>query len=120
VATDREEGQGMATPQLKTYFKKVTSDQFGQIQLTGILNIKPFDKVNLEIINFPNPIPNLTVAVHMGKISGSTLSQEIEHFALGGPTLIHSYDVIGPDLAVWVLGAPPNSDVDIQAWVFLH
>jgi hypothetical protein len=110
----------MATPQLKTYFKKFTSDQHGQIQLTGILNIKPFDKVNLEIINFPNPIPNLTVAVNMGKISGSTLSQEVEHFALGGPTLIHSYDVIGPDLAVWVLGAPPNTDVDIQAWVFLH
>lgn len=110
----------MATPQVKTYFKKFASDQHGQIQLTGILNIKPFDKVDLEILNFPNPLPNLTVAVHMGKISGSTLSQEVEHFALGGPTLIHSYEVIGPDLAVWVLGAPPKTDVDIQAWVFLH
>ena len=76
--------------------------------------------MNLEIVNFPNPIPNLTVAVHMGKISGSTLSQEIEHFALGGPTLIHSVDVIGPEIPVWVLGAPPNGDVDIQGWVFLH
>jgi len=110
----------VATPQLKTYFKKFTSDKFGQIQLTDILNIKPFDRVNLEIINFPNPIPNLTAAVHMGKISGSTLSQEVEHFALGGPTLIHTYEVMGPDLAVWVMGAPPNTDVDIQAWVFLH
>ena len=110
----------MATPQLKTYFKKFKSDQFGQIQMTGILNIKPFHKVNLEIINFPNPIQNLTVAVHMGKISGQTLSQEIEHFALGGPVLIHTYDVIGPELAVWVMGAPPNTNVDIQAWVFLH
>ena len=74
----------------------------------------------MEIINFPNPIPNLTVAVHMGKISGTTLSQEIDHFSLSGPTLIHSYDVIGPDLAVWLFGVPPNSDVDVQAWVFLH
>ena len=110
----------MATPQVKTFFKKFTSDQFGQIQLTGIISIKTFETVNLEVLNFPNPIPNLTVAVHMGKISGSTLAQEIDHFGLGGPTLIHSYDVIGPDLAVWITGAPPNTDVEIQAWVFLH
>jgi hypothetical protein len=110
----------MATPQLKTYFKKFKSDPHGQVQMTGILNIKSFAKVNLEIINFPNPLPNLTVAVHMGKISGSTLSQEIDHFALSGPTLIHTYEVVGPDLAVWVLGAPPSTDVEIQAWVFLH
>ena len=68
----------MATPQLKTYLKKFKSDQLGQIQITGILNIKPFHKVNLEIISFPSPIQNLTVAVHMGKISGQTLAQEIE------------------------------------------
>jgi hypothetical protein len=110
----------MATPQLKTYFKKFKSDQLGRIQMTGILNIKPFNKVNLAIINFPNPIQNLTVAVNMGKISGQTLAQEIEHFALGGPVLIHTYNVIGPELAVWVKGAPPNTNVDIQAWVFLH
>src|SRR5215510_3085430 len=105
----------MATPQLKTYFKKFKSDQFGQIQLTGILNIKPFDKVNLKIINFPNPIQNLTVAVNIGKISGQTLSQEIEHFTLGGPVLIHTYDVIGPELTVFVMRTPPDTNVDIQA-----
>jgi hypothetical protein len=30
----------VAIPQLKTYFKKQTSDQFGQIELTGIIGIK--------------------------------------------------------------------------------
>ncbi|MGH9896764.1 MAG: hypothetical protein ACREA0_33140 [bacterium] len=89
----------MAAPQLKTYFKKFKSDQFGQIAMTGILNIRNFDTVNLQITNFPSPIANLTVAVHMGKISGSTRSQEIDHFSLGGPVLIHTYGVIGPDLA---------------------
>jgi hypothetical protein len=110
----------MATPQLKTFFKKFRTDHLGQIQLTGILNIRPFDFVNLEILNYPNPMPNLTCAVQMGKLSGTTLGQEIEAFSLSGPTLIHTYDVIGPELAVWVLGAAPQTDVDIQAWVFLH
>lgn len=110
----------MAAPVLKTYFKKFKSDQLGQIQLTGILDIKPYATVNLEIINFPNPLPNLTVAVHMGKISGSTLAQGIDHFSLSGPTLIHTYPVIGPDLAVWIVGVPPATSIDVQAWVFLH
>ena len=64
----------MAAPQLKTYFKKFKSDHLGQIQLTGIVNIRNFDTVNLEVTNWPDPIPNLTVAVHMGKISGATRS----------------------------------------------
>ena len=88
----------MATPQLKTYFKKFKSDHLGQIQLTGIVNIRNFDTVNLEVTNWPDPIPNLTVAVHMGKISGATLAQEIDHFSLGGPVLIHTYSVAGPTL----------------------
>ena len=110
----------MAAPQLKTYFKKFKSDHLGQIQLTGIVNIRNFDTVNLEVTNWPDPIPNLTVAVHMGKISGATLAQEIDHFSLGGPVLIHTYSVAGPDLAVWIQGAPPKVDVKVQAWVFLH
>ena len=88
----------MAAPQLKTYFKKFKSDHLGQIQLTGIVNIRNFDTVNLEVTNWPDPIPNLTVAVHMGKISGATLAQEIDHFSLGGPVLIHTYSVAGPTL----------------------
>jgi hypothetical protein len=44
----------------------------------------------------------------------------MELFPLGGPILIHSYDVMGPELNVWVTGAPPNTAVDIQAWVFLR
>jgi hypothetical protein len=108
-----------SAPQLNTYFQTFHSDQFGNIDLTGILDIKNFNTVNLEIDNFPNPIPNLEVSVRMGKISGTTLSQEIDHFSLG-PLLIRTYSVMGPDFTVTVMGAPPNTDVDIQAWVFLN
>ena len=51
---------------------------------------------------------------------GEATPQLKTYFGLAGPTLIHSYEAIGPDLAVWVIGAPPTTDIDIQAWVYLH
>lgn len=110
----------MATPQLKTYFQTYRTDHLGQIELTGILNIRVFDRVSLEILNHPNPIPNLTVTVALGKLSEATLGQEIDRFLLDSNPVIHTYDVVAPELTVWVLGAPPDTDVDLQAWVFLH
>jgi hypothetical protein len=112
----------MTTPVLKTYKKKFTSDAHGRVRLTGAgaLDIKEFSQADLEIVNFPNPLPNLMVSVYMGKISGWTLAQVVETFPLSGSTVIHTYPVIGPEMTVWVLGAPPNTDVEIQAWVLLH
>jgi hypothetical protein len=110
----------MATPQLKTYFKTFKTDHLGQIVLTGILDVQAFDKVSLEIIQWPHVPVSMTVQTYMGKISGTTLSQVIDHFALGTVATIHAYNVIGPDLNVVLTGGPPNTDVPIQAWVFLH
>ena len=56
----------------------------------------------------------------MGKIRGSTLAQEIDRFPLDGPTVIHTYTVVGPELSISISNAPPNTKVNIQAWVFLH
>ena len=33
---------------------------------------------------------------------------------------IHTFDVIGPELRVWIQGPLPNTDVPIEGWVFLH
>jgi predicted small secreted protein len=125
VSLDRSEG-GVAAPLLTTYFKTFTSDQGGQIELTPILDIRAFRAVNVEVTaSYPNQIRVLRVEVNMGKISGDTLAQTIDRFPAAfpghpGPVRIHTYRVMGPDLAVWVLGAPPNIDVAIQAWVFMH
>ncbi len=99
------------------------SDKFGQIELTPILDISSYDTVNLEIIagTRHQSKGSLRVQVYMGKIQGTTLSQVIDNYAIEiSRTRIHSYDVIGPDLVVWIQGAPANTSVDVQAWVFLH
>jgi len=113
------------TSQVFTYFDRYTSDRLGQIQLTGILDIQAFGTVNLEIdAGYPDQARNLTIEVSMGKISGETFAESIDRFTLDfrrfERSRIHTYDVIGPDLTVWILGAPPHMDVDVQAWVFLH
>jgi hypothetical protein len=110
----------MAAPELKTYFQTFKTDHLGQIFLTGILDVKAYNKVSLEIIQWPHAPVAMTVQTMMGKISGTTLAQVLEHFALGTAGIIHAYDVIGPDFSVVLTGGPPNTDVPIQAWVFLH
>lgn len=110
----------VAQPELKTYFQTFKTDQLGQIFLTGILDVKSFNKVSVEIIQWPHTPVQMTVQCNMGKISGSTLAQTLKQFPLGTTAQIHAFDVIGPDFSVVLTGAPPNTDVPIQAWVFLH
>jgi hypothetical protein len=110
----------MAAPELKTYFETFTTDQLGQIFMTGILNVEAFSKVNLEIIQFPSAAVNMTVGCDMGKITGETLAQTVGQFPLGTAAQIHTFDVIGPEFSVVLTGGPPNTAVPIQAWVFLR
>lgn len=110
----------MATPQLLTFFQSFTTNAQGAIFLTGIVDISTYQQVNLEIIQFPGNVPNLTVDVTMGKLSGSTLGQVISAFALSTSAVIHTFNVVGPELSVTLVGGPANTVVNIQAWVFLH
>jgi hypothetical protein len=103
-----------------TYFQTRTTDQLGQIFLTGILDARGFDKVSVEIVQFPTTVGGLTVTVDEGKISGTTLSQFIDSFPLSTTALIHTYDVNGPDFSLILTGGPPNTAVGIQAWVYFH
>jgi hypothetical protein len=110
----------MTTPTLHTYFKTIKTDPLGQIFLTGILDVQGFDKVNVEIIQWPHVAVSMTVLCNMGKISGETLAQTVGQFPLGTGGNIHSFPVIGPEFALVLTGGPANTDVPIQAWVFLN
>jgi hypothetical protein len=80
----------MATPIIQNYFQTFTTDKLGQIFMTGILNVEVFDKVNLEIIQWPHAAPTMNVVCDMGKITGSTLAQTVAQFPLGTTSQIHS------------------------------
>jgi hypothetical protein len=110
----------MAAPVLKTYFQTFKTDNLGQIFMTGILNVETHNTVNVEIIQWPHAAVSMTVSCDMGKISGSTLAQVVGQFPLGTAGQIHSFPVIGPEFSVVLTGGPANTDVPIQAWVFLH
>jgi len=110
----------MATPILKTYFQNYMTDNLGQIFLTGILSVEEFNSINVEIIQWPHAAVNMTVMCNMGKISGQTLAQTLATFPLGTSAQIQSFNVIGPEFTVVLTGGPANTNIPIQAWVFLH
>jgi len=105
---------------LNTYFQTFKTDHLGQIFMTGILDVQPYNKVNVEIIQWPHAPVSMTVSCTMGKLSGATLGQVVSQFPLGTAGIIHALEVIGPEFSVILTGGTPNTDVPIQAWVFLH
>jgi hypothetical protein len=110
----------MATPKLLTYFQTFKTDPLGQIFITGIVDVKDYNKVNVEIIQWPHAAVTMTVSCDMGKLSGTTLAQVVGQFPLGTAGTIHTFNVVGPEFSVILIGGPANTDVPIQAWVFLN
>jgi hypothetical protein len=110
----------MPTPHLTTYFSSYRTDAHGQIFLTSPVNVEQFSKINLQIVQWPHTPVTMTVNCVIGKISGTTLSQVVASFPLGTSGPIHTFDVIGPEFNVVLTGGPANTDVPIEAWLFLR
>ena len=68
---------------LNTYFQTFKTDNLGQIFMTGILDVQAYNKVHVEIIQWPHAPVTMSVSCTMGKISGSTLAQVVGQFPLG-------------------------------------
>jgi hypothetical protein len=88
--------------------------------MTGILNVEAYNKVNVQIIQWPHAPVSMTVSCMMGKINGETLAQTVGQFPLATAALIHTFDVVGPEFNLVLTGGPPATSVPVQAWVFLH
>lgn len=106
---------------LLTFFNTFTTDNQGQIPLTGVHSLDGFSKVNIEIAQFPTTVPGVRAEVSMGKLTGTTVAQVVDSFPLPtrAPT-IRTHDVVGPEFSVLLVGGPPNTAVGIQGWVYLH
>jgi hypothetical protein len=115
----KKEAQAMS-PKLITYFQTFETDRSGHISVTGILDVQAYSKVHLEIIQWPHAPVNMTVSCAMGKISGTTLAQSVGQFPLGTDAVIHTFEVTGPEFSVVLTGGTPDTEVPIQAWVFLN
>lgn len=110
-------------PEVKTFFRDFTTDPLGQIHLIDALKVESFTKVHLQILTSEGP--DLTASCIMGVITGhpEAIFATVGTFPVGTAGFhdneIHTFDVIGPELRVWIQG-PPNIEAPIAGWVFLH
>jgi hypothetical protein len=92
--------------------------QFGQAQVQldpqtgGIIDVTGYRTVSI-LIGSTNAS---SCEMHMGKILGSTLSQR---FAVPLDGAIHTFDIVGPHMVLWLNGGQPNSTENVQLWVYL-
>ncbi len=57
-----------------------------------------------------------SVDLYFGKISNATLSQRT---SIPVDRKIHSFDVVGPEMLIVLVGGPPNTTESVQIWAFL-
>jgi hypothetical protein len=90
----------------------------GQVQLDpqtgGILDIRQFRKVSIRV----GSTHATSFQVFMGKISNATLS-EIRLIVQPPDQKIHTLEVVGPEMTLFLMGGPPNSQEQVQLWVYL-
>ena len=95
----------------------------GQINLIEALKVENFTQVHFQLLTDFGP--TLTVDWIMGIITGhdQQVTAVVGTFPVGTAGFhdneIHTLNVIGPELKVRILG-PPDTEVSIVGWIFLH
>lgn len=58
-----------------------------------------------------------SMLVYQGKISGTTLSFDTE---VSLDEEIHTFDVVGPEGTIVLIGGPPGTSESVQFWIYLR
>lgn len=91
--------------------------QFGEAQVPldtdPIVDVTGFRQVNVQI----GQTKATSWSLYMGKISGATLSVEN---ARSVDNAIHTFDVVGPEIALFLKGGTPKSREKVELWVYLR
>jgi len=100
---------------------KIKYGQFGQAQVQladpptpEILNISEFRKASICV----GSTSATSFQVYMGKISNTILS-ELRLTVQQPDHNIHTLEVVGPEMTLWLIGGAPNSQEQVQLWVYL-
>jgi hypothetical protein len=95
----------------------IVYSQSGEAQVpldaNPIVDVTGYRQVNVRIGQTKATSWSLT----MGKISGSTLAVENVRAPDGA---IHTFDVVGPEVALFLKGGTPRSREKVQLWVYLR
>lgn len=79
----------------------------------GVIDISGFRSVSILL----GDTDAKSCEMLMGKIAGTTLARETR-VPLDGA--IHTFDVVGPEMALVIKGAKPNATAEVRLWVFLR
>jgi hypothetical protein len=110
--------QDLTAPQLFQFFPPLTTDQFGNIHLTGVLDITDNKEVDLDFESLSTNMTAMRIIVQMGNFA--TVNATVGNFPLTSDSIIHTFNVMGPQVNVSIFGGPPNTAVNIEGWVFVH
>jgi hypothetical protein len=95
--------------------------QFGQAQVQlnaptgGILDVSQFRRVHICV----GSTTATSIQVSMGKISNATLSET--RLIVQPPNHnIHALEVVGPEMTLFLMGGAPNTQEQVQLWVYLR
>lgn len=114
----------MAVPKLLYFEQEFTTNNLGNIELVPPTknNCIDYSKMHMELTqdSHISTVKKLTVEVMMGKLSGTTLGQRIDSWALDGPPKIRSYPVIAPEMSVFIVNGPKNTKIGILGWILLQ
>lgn len=91
--------------------------QFGDAQVrldtNPIIDVTGYRQVSVRI----GPTKASSWSLTMGKISGATLA--VEHMR-PIDNAIHTFEVLGPEIALVLKGGAPKSREKVQLWVYLR
>jgi hypothetical protein len=96
----------------------VTYSASGQAQVQlhptagAIIQVAGFRKVSIRI----GSTQATSLHVIMGKLSGTTVGAR---FTRPINQQIHTFDILGPELALWLIGGPPGTTENVLLWVYL-
>jgi hypothetical protein len=96
----------------------LTYSQFGDAQVVldpntgGILDVDAFRRVSLLIGSTQAP----SFSLFIGKLAGATLGFEHNRPV---DQRIHTFQIVGPEIALVLRGGAPNSSEQVQLWVYL-
>jgi hypothetical protein len=96
----------------------ITYNASGQAQVVldpaigSIISVAGYHRVSIRI----GTTKATSFMLNMGKISNTTLSRIITRSI---NQQIHTFDVVGPEMVLVLVGGPPNTTESVRLWVFL-
>ena len=100
------------TPAVVTYGRGGSARVQLDPAVGAIINVAGYRKVSVLI----GSTQATSSEILIGKISNATLAQR---FNVPLDQQIHTFDIVGPELVLWLVGGPPGTSEKVQLWVFL-